>query len=105
MILHGIYSRRIFFFLPEILSDLPIFGTVELVGESFNPGQYMYAGLLFAGTLGQYAGGKWTTDENVERAVLATYSAMVVLSVLFLPAAAAGVALLLLVCVLIGFTV
>lgn len=105
MILHGVYSRGIFSFLPEILSDLPIFSTVELLGESFDPSQYVYAGLLFAGTFGQYAGGRWTTDENVERAVLTTYSAVVVLSVLFLPAAAAGIAPLLLVCVLIGFTV
>jgi len=105
MIPHGIYSRGIFSFLPEILSDLPIFVPVELAGESFDPSQYVYGGLLFAGTFGQYADGKWTTNENVERGVLAAYGAIVLLSVLFLPAAASGVAPLLVVCVLIGFTV
>lgn len=60
MMMHGLYARGLLSFLPEILADFPLFDPVLIAGESFEPSQYVYAGLLLLGGLGQYVGGKWT---------------------------------------------
>lgn len=105
MLLHGIYTRGVFSFLPEILADLPLFQPFELAGESFEASQYVYAALLLVGAGGQYVGGKWTDRGSIERATVAAYAAVTVLSMAFIPASVAGRIPLLVVCGLIGFVV
>ncbi|WP_418281958.1 MFS transporter [Halorubrum sp. DTA98] len=105
MMVHGVYARGVLSFLPEILAGVPRFDPVELVGETFEPSQYVYAGLLLLGGVGQYVGGKWTDRGSTERALIGTYLLLVVASIAFFPAADAGLALLLLVCGTLGFAI
>jgi MFS family permease len=105
MILHGVYARGVLSFLPEILADLPLFAPIEVLGKPFEPSQYVYAGLLFIGAFGQYAGGKLTDNHSVEGAIIASYAAIVVISLAFVPSTTMGVAPLVVVCALIGFAV
>lgn len=105
MMVHGIYARGILSFLPEILAGLPIFAPVEFVGETFEPSQYVFAGLLLIGGLGQFVGGKWTDWGTAERALLGTYTVIAVASILFLPAAEIGLFAILLICAVLGFSI
>jgi MFS family permease len=102
--LYGIYYRGLFTFLPEVLADLSLFDPVERFGRSFEPSQYVYSGLLLLGAVGQYAGGKLVERVPIERALLGTYLALVVVAVLFVPATGA-LASLLVVAGLVGFFV
>ncbi|WP_227356469.1 MFS transporter [Haladaptatus salinisoli] len=105
VMLYGLYYRGILTFLPEILGGLPLLEPVTVAGRSFQPSRYVYAGLLFVGMFGQYAGGKVSDVVETERALVVTFAALVVGALLFVPASSAGVAPLLAVCVLLGFFV
>jgi len=105
MIGHGVYARGVLSFLPEILAGVPLFEPVELIGERFEPSQYVYASLLLLGGVGQYVGGKWTDRGSTERALIGTYLLLVVASIAFFPAADAGLLPLLLVCGTLGFAI
>lgn len=105
MMTHGVYARGVLSFLPEILGDLPAFEPVPIAGEEFEPSQYVFAGLLLLGSAGQFVGGKWTDRARTERALIGTYLAIVLASIAFFPAAAAGTLALLVVCGALGFTI
>lgn len=105
MMTHGLFARGLLSFLPEILADLPLFDPVLIAGESFEPSQYVYAGLLLLGGLGQYAGGKWTDRTTTEYTLIGTYVIIVLASLAFVPAAATGLGPILVVCAVLGFTI
>ena len=104
-LLYGVYYRGVFTFLPDVLSSLPLFPTTTLFGRPVEPGQYVYAGLLMVGAVGQYAGGRLSEFVPLERALVGVFASVAVASVAFLPAAGAGVPALLAVCAVIGFAV
>jgi FSR family fosmidomycin resistance protein-like MFS transporter len=99
----GLYYRGILTFLPEVLGTLSVLEPVTVFGRSFAPSRYVYSGLLLVGVFGQYAGGKLSDRVSPERALVATFLALVVASLLFVPAIDMGVGALLLVCGLLGF--
>lgn len=105
MMIHGIYSRGVLSFLPEILANIPLFAPIQLGAETFQPSQYVFAGLLLLGGAGQYLGGRLTDRGSTERALLVTYGAIVLLSVAFFPAVNLGLLPILLVCGGLGFTI
>jgi len=104
-LLYGVYYRGVFTFMPDVLSSLPLFPTTTLFGRPVEPGQYVYAGLLMVGAVGQYAGGWLSEVVPLERALVGVFAVVAVASVAFLPAAGAGVPALLVVCAVIGFAV
>lgn len=105
MMTHGMYGRGVLSFLPEILAGLPLFALVLVGGETFEPSQYVYAGLLLLGGFGQYIGGKWTDRAKTEHALIGTYSIIVLVSLAFFPAANAGLVPILVVCATLGITI
>lgn len=105
MMTHGMYARGVLSFLPDILADVPRFAAVQIGGENFEPSQYVYAGLLLLGSLGQYVGGKWTDRARTEHALIGTYLILAVASLAFFPASNAGLAPILLVCGTLGLTI
>ncbi|MCH7661428.1 MAG: MFS transporter, partial [Euryarchaeota archaeon] len=60
VMLYGTYYRGLLTFMPDMIADLPQFGTYTIMGQSAEPAQYIYTGLLMVGILGQYAGGRVT---------------------------------------------
>lgn len=103
--LYGMYYRGVFTFLPDILAGVPLFEPVAFAGESFQPSQYVYAGLLMLGGVGQYAGGKLSDRITTEYALVGTFAVLVLISLAFVPAVNAGLVPLLVVCALLGFFV
>ncbi|QLG64057.1 MFS transporter [Halorarum salinum] len=108
----GLYYRGILTFMPDLLDGIPAFrpvpvssvvpaGVLETLGiegvgdRRVRPGDYFYAGLLMVGVLGQYVGGKLTDRIPVEHGIAGGFGLLAVLAVLFLPAANAGLAALL----------
>jgi MFS family permease len=103
--LYGLYYRGSFTFLPDILGELPLFEPATLWGRTVEPSQYVYSGLLILGGLGQFAGGKLVDRVQAEYALVGTFAALVVVAVMFVPAAEAGIVPLLVVAGLLGFLV
>ena len=103
IMLYGLYYRGVLSFLPEILGRLEMFEPVTVFDRSFAPSRYVYAGLLSVGVAGQYAGGKVTDLVETEYALVGTYTTLVVVALLFVPASVAGVWPLLAVCAMLGF--
>ncbi len=104
-ILYGLYYRGAITFLPDLLADVPLFAPVEISGRTFEPSQYVYAGLLLLGGLGQYSGGKLADYIQAEYALIITYSVLLALALVFIPSLSAGLIPLLIVAGLLGFTV
>jgi MFS family permease len=104
VLLEGLYYRGVLTFLPDLLSTLSAFAPVEFAGREVEPYRYAYAGLLMVGVLGQYTGGKLSDRVPTERAMAVVLLALAVLAVVFLPAANAGLAALLVVGAMLGFT-
>lgn len=102
---YGLYYRGVLTFLPDVLGGLAMLAPVDLFGTTFHPGQYVYAGLLLVGVFGQYTGGRLSDQYDTVRLLVATFAALVVASLLFVPASNAGLLPLLGVCVLLGFLV
>jgi MFS transporter, FSR family, fosmidomycin resistance protein len=103
VMLYGTYYRGLLTFMPDMIANLPQFGTYTVMGQSAEPAQYIYTGLLMVGILGQYAGGRVTDHVRTEYALLATLTSLAVLAILFLPAASVGVVAFLAVCAVLGF--
>ena len=99
----GLYYRGVLTFLPELLRDVPALTPVELAGRTYEPGDYLYVGLLMVGVLGQYVAGKLTDRGRPEYGILAGFGALAVVALLFLPAAAIGLGALLPAAALLGF--
>lgn len=103
--LYGLYYRGVFTFLPDILANLPLFDPVQLSGRTIEPSQYVYSGLLILGGAGQFAGGKLVDRYTPEYVLVGTFSVLVVIALIFMPAANAGLGPLLVVSGLLGFFV
>lgn len=99
----GTYYRGAFTFLPDVLAGLPVFAPVEIAGETFEPSQYAYAGLLMVGAAGQYAGGKLSDRGSPERAIVGAFVALLAVSALFPILTQAGLIATLAVCAALGF--
>lgn len=104
-ILYGVYYRGIFTFLPDVLTDLPIFEPVAIGDRTVEAGEIAYSGLLLVGVLGQYAGGLISDKKSSELALLGTFIVLVVATVLFVPASAIGIVPLSVVCIALGFSI
>jgi len=115
----GLYYRGVLTFLPNLLESFPAFAPIPLTsllppfltdalgippgsGRSLNPERYFYSGLLIVGVFGQYLGGKLTDRMPVEYGLAGGFGLLAVLAVVFLPAANAGLAPLLVVGAVLG---
>ncbi|WP_436925164.1 MFS transporter [Halosimplex amylolyticum] len=104
----GLYYRGVLTFLPELLRGLPGFEPIPVAallppgvssalgveaggGQTLNPQDYFYSGLLLVGVLGQYAGGKLTDRVPVEYGIAGAFGGLAVLALLFVPVSNAGV--------------
>ncbi|MFW5974311.1 MAG: MFS transporter [Natrialbaceae archaeon] len=101
----GLFYRGMLTFLPSILADLPAMGdvTLSLGLQGFDPGDYIYVGLLVVGMGGQYAGGKLTDRVPVERGLAVIFAVLAVLALAFVPASNSGLVALVALCALLGF--
>jgi MFS family permease len=104
-VLYGTYYRGAITFLPDILADLALFEPVAAYGTTVEPSQYVYAGLLLLGGVGQYAGGRLVDAVPVEWALVAGYASLVVIAVAFIRLTAAGLVPLLVGAAVLGFSV
>jgi MFS family permease len=102
VMLSGLYYRGFLTFLPELLAGFESLNAVEIAGRTVEPNRYVYVGLLMAGVVGQYVGGRLTDLIPVERGLAVGYGTLGVLAVVFLPVATAGLAPLLVVCGVLG---
>jgi MFS family permease len=102
VMLYGVYYRGLLTFLPESLSGLAVFDPVRVAGWTLDPTQYVYAGLLAVGAVGQYAGGRLTDRVRPELALVGTLGALAVAALAFVPASVAGPLPFLLVCGVLG---
>jgi MFS family permease len=103
--LYGLYYRGVLTFLPEVLAGLPLFDPVPLGDRTLEPSRYVYSGLLVFGAAGQYVGGKLVDRVPAERALVASFVALAVVALAFVPASAAGLVPLLAVGSVLGFLV
>ncbi|GAA0516748.1 Sugar phosphate permease [Halorubrum aquaticum] len=111
VLMNGLFYRGTLTFLPDVLGGfLPdISGTIGLfapdspMAQEFDLASYLYAGLLTVGIAGQYVGGKLTDRIRVSAGLAAVFSALVVLSVAFIPVAEAGLWPLVAISAVFGF--
>jgi MFS family permease len=103
VMLSGLYYRGVLTFLPELLAGLEMFAPVEVGGQALEPSRYVYAGLLMVGMAGQYVGGYLTDRVPKERGIAVAFGSLAVVTVLFLPAADAGLVPLLAASAALGF--
>lgn len=101
VILSGLYYRGILTFLPELLSGFEALQVEEAI-EGMEPGDYYYAGVLIIGVVGQYIGGKLTDRIETERGLAGAFLVLLVIALVFLPIAAAGLGPLLAIGALLG---
>ncbi len=103
VLLYGTYYRGLLTFLPDMVANLPGFEPVTVMGQTAEPGQYVYSGLLMIGILGQYAGGRVTDLVRTEYALFSTLAVLSVMAFAFLPVASVGVVPFLALCAVLGF--
>lgn len=106
LVFNGLYYRGILTFLPELLADfidVALVETDDIAADQTSGSDLIYVALLMVGILGQYVGGKATERISVERGLLFGYSTLVVIALLFVPAANAGLELLVSMSLLLGF--
>jgi MFS family permease len=101
-ILEGLYYRGTLTFLPDLLSTFSAFTPVTISGETVNPTEYVYAGLLLVGVVGQYASGKLSDRIRPEIGVVGVFVGLFLIGLAFIPAANAGLGPLLVVSSLLG---
>jgi MFS family permease len=89
-IMSGLFYRGILTFLPDVLAGFDAFVPTTVFGTTMEPSRYVYVGLLTLGMVGQYAGGILSDRLRPAIGIVAAYGTLAVLSVLFLPAANAG---------------
>lgn len=107
IVFNGLYYRGILTFLPDLLGDF----VAEPVGDEIARGltdrievnDLIYVGLLVVGIVGQYVGGKATDRIQVETGLATGYAVLVVIALLFVPAAGSGLAFLVATSLLLGF--
>jgi Major Facilitator Superfamily. len=99
VLFNGLYYRGMVTFLPGLLSDFldPLLtvdpaAAIGPIGDTpaaseFDLAQYLYAGLLAVGIGGQYVGGRLTDAVDPERGLAVMLAALVVIALLFVPAA------------------
>ncbi|WP_123534816.1 MFS transporter [Halosimplex salinum] len=104
----GLYYRGVLTFLPELLRELPGFEPIPVetllpeslrsalgvesgTGQTLNPQDYFYSGLLLVGVVGQYVGGKLTDRIPVEYGIAGSFGVLAVLAVLFVPVSNMGI--------------
>ena len=104
-VLAGTYYRGLFTFLPGVLAGFPAFEPVDIAGETFEPSQYVYAGLLLIGAAGQYVGGRLSDTRSPERAIVVAFVALLAVTVLFPFVAGMGLLVTVAVCAALGFFV
>jgi len=104
VICSGLFYRGVLTFLPELLADLDTFQPVTFAGESQEPANYIYAGLLGVGVAGQYLGGRLTDLMRPERGISYAFAVLALLALIYLPVAGIGAAPLLAVSAALGFT-
>ncbi|MFB6221132.1 MAG: MFS transporter [Halolamina sp.] len=100
----GLYYRGVLTFLPELLAGLDTFEPVTFAGETQEPANYIYTGLLGVGVAGQYLGGRLTDLMRPERGIAYAFGALALLALLYLPIAATGPVPLLAASAALGFT-
>lgn len=100
VILEGLFYRGTLTFLPNLLSEF--IDVRSLVVSGVAPSRYAYAGFLMVGLVGQYIGGRLSDRDDSQRMLAIAYIAMAAAALLFVPAANAGFAALLLTCGLLS---
>jgi MFS family permease len=103
VVMSGLYYRGVLTFMPELIGSFEAFDTVTALGKDWEPGRFVYAGLLTIGMAGQYTGGILTDRIRPSLGIAGAFGVLVVLAMLFLPAARAGVVPLLAIGALLGF--
>jgi MFS family permease len=102
---YGLYYRGTLTFLPELLSGFSAFMSISVFGVAIKPGQYIYVSVLLVGVIGQYLGGKLSDRTKPEYLLSGGFGALLVASLVFVPAANTGLFVLLGVCGVIGFCI
>lgn len=100
---YGLYYRGTLTFLPKLFTGFDAIQPIHAFGGTFAPGNYIFAGLLGVGVLGQYTGGKLTDRIPVEIGLITGFVALCLIAVSYLPAANAGLGPLLVLSGLLGF--
>ncbi|HET7324612.1 MAG TPA: MFS transporter [Halococcus sp.] len=100
---YGLFYRGSLTFLPELFSGFSAIQPIHAFGGTFEPGNYIFAGLLAVGILGQFIGGKLTDRIPVETGLIAGFVTLALLAVGYLPAANAGLGPLLALSAVLGF--
>ena len=115
----GLYYRGVLTFLPELLRGLPGFKPIPVssllpgsvasalgvesgTGQTLNPQDYFYSGLLLVGVVGQYAGGKLSDRIPVEYGIVGAFGTLAVLALVFVPVSGMGIGPLMIVGALLG---
>lgn len=98
----GLYYRGVLTFLPDVLAGLTTLGAVDLFGRSLDPSRALYVGLLTVGVAGQYAGGRLSDRIDPTLGATCAFFGLAAIALLFVPAATAGTAPLILVSALLG---
>lgn len=104
MVSSGLYYRGVLTFLPEILAGFEGFEPVEVGGRTLEPSRFAYVGLLTVGMAGQFAGGRLTGVVDPARGIVGAFAGLAVLGLVFVPASEAGLGVLAVVGVALGFT-
>lgn len=100
---YGLYYRGSLTFLPQLFAGFSAIQPIRAFGATFEPGNYVFAGLLAIGMLGRYIAGKLTDRIPVEVGLITGFVALAVLAVGYLPAANAGLGPLLVLSAVFGF--
>ncbi|WP_276273715.1 MFS transporter [Haloarcula litorea] len=111
VMMNGLFYRGATTFLPEVLGGfLPpvseyvrLFAADSRLAQEFDVAYYLYVGLLAVGIGGQYVGGKLTDRIRTPVGLTAVFGGLAAISVLFVPAAEAGVGPLLAASAVLGF--
>ncbi len=104
---NGLFYRGVLTFLPEMLGkflpSIDLVGTDSELASEFDTASYLYSGLLLVGIGGQYAGGRVSDRVPPTLGLIGTFAALLVVALVFVPAAQAGVVTLLAASALLGF--
>lgn len=101
----GLFYRGMLTYLPEVLHGSPAMEGITLTAglEGIEPADYIYVGLLVVGMAGQYVGGKLTTRISASRGLLAIFTILSMLALLFIPVLSMGLGAVIVLCSLLGF--
>ena len=111
VMMNGLFYRGTLTFLPDMLGGFlaDVAGSVRIVdpespvADEFDLSSYVYSGLLMVGIAGQFVGGKVSDRVPPTLGLAATFAALCVVAVAFVPAAEAGLATLLAASAVLGF--